>query len=132
MVEEIKALSEQHTDNKERNEEGKEPMDFFSGLARSSSDSGSEDSVLLMQVKEEQPMPTPAQVCEYFDQQLTTGKMTPIFAACADLSTHEAMTELLNAALYEINTSRFSKKKAALELMAGIGRNRKTLEKFYE
>ena len=42
------------------------------------------------------------------------------------------MTELLNAALYEINTSRYSKRKAALELMAGHGRNRSTLEKFYE
>ena len=77
-------------------------------------------------------MPTPDQVCKHFDELLTTKPNDHIYAACGDLVVHDAMTELLNAALYEINTSRFSKKKAALELMAGIGRNRKTLEKFYE
>ena len=124
MVEEIKALSEQHTDNKERNEEGKEPMDFFSGFARSNSESRSEDFAPLMDDRDEVPMPTAAQVCEHFDQQLTTGKMTYIYASCGDLLTHEAMTELLMEAIYLTKPSRYSKRKAALELMAGHGRNR--------
>ena len=85
-----------------------------------------------MQDEELRPMPTPAQVCQHFDQQLAEKKMDLIFAACGDLAVHEAMTGLLESAIMQNNPPRCGKKRrAALELMAGPGMNHKKLAEYY-
>lgn len=78
------------------------------------------------------PMPTAAEVCHYFDGMVSSGKMTQWEAGCGDLTLHEDMTNLVVEAIYRTNPPRQGKRRAALELMAGDGRNAKTLLGFYE